>query len=189
MSPPARGISGRKAPRVQRIASSLRGEVREAALSTDRASGRAGRTLEISAGSLADRASPRRLQPGGERSRDTRCPSHIGLGRSLHCEPSRLEGACRASARARTRYKKAPDPRDLGSAVLELLRSNGDARGHHRGPALRERRRGESLGDAIGARYRTSDGRACGSSRWQKSTNDAWPRAHGSDELTKSGWV
>jgi hypothetical protein len=48
LSPPERGISGRKAPRVQRIASSLRGEVCEAALSTDRASGRPGRTHEIS---------------------------------------------------------------------------------------------------------------------------------------------
>jgi len=114
LSPPAREICGRKAPRVQRIASSFREEVREAALSIDRASGRLGRTHEISAGSLAHRATPRRLQPGGERQRDTRCPSHIGLGRSLHREPSRLEGACRG-ARERKSTSKRPLTRETSA--------------------------------------------------------------------------
>jgi hypothetical protein len=44
-------------------------------------------------------------------------------------------GCLSRSARARIDIKKAPDPRALGSAVLELPRSNGDARGTNRGPA------------------------------------------------------
>lgn len=82
---------------------------------------------------------------------------------------------------------KAPDPRKLDSAVSALPRSNGDGRGEIRGPTGKLAR-GASRVSTPQDGYRRSAGRACGSIRWQKSTDDAWSSAPGRDERQGKRW-
>lgn len=109
------------------------------------------------------------------------------MGRSLLREPSRLEGACRG-ARERKSTSKRPLTRETSApwssscsgqtGMREEITADRPRAGDDEAKAPAE--------PAYEAGCRSSDGRACGSSRWQKSTNDAWPRTHRSDELSET---
>jgi len=97
----------------------------------------------------------------------------IGLGQSLSREPSRREGAwirarARLQTRPLTRGNSTPWSPDCPAHAGMDGGKSTDRREHERGAQATHRTQDG---------YRRSAGRACGSIRWQKSTDDARPRA------------
>lgn len=101
--------------------------------------------------------------------------------------PRAIAAGGRLGSSASSASQEAPDPRKLDSAVSELPCSRGDGRREIRGPTGRSDGRRKPEVRHHGG-YRRSAGRACGSIRWQKSTNDAWSSAPRREERRGRRW-